>query len=155
MHKILRSYLRIFEGRNDRELQSRISRLPNVVRLDRGFDDLGLVAGSIDVAVTALNFHDVYNRSPEQAQGVLLAIKQVLKSGGVLGIIDHNSNPGADHTQLHRMPKADAIAAAEEAGFVVTESDLLANPADDRTHGPFAPSIRGKTDRFILKLTKP
>ncbi|MEQ9452811.1 MAG: hypothetical protein RJQ07_14610 [Pseudomonadales bacterium] len=147
--------LRFFGTRNDRQLQSRMPRLPNVRRLDREFDDLGLVPGSIDVAITALNFHDIYNNSPEQAQGVLLAVKEVLKPGGVLGIIDHNSSAGADHAKLHRMPVADAIAAAEAAGFIVETSDLLANADDDRTRPPFAEGLRGKTDRFVLKLTKP
>ena len=146
--------LRFFGGRNDLELESRIRRLPNARRLDREFSDLGLIAGSIDVAVTALNFHDVYNRSPEQAQQLLLSIKRVLKPGGVLGIIDHDSNTGADHAALHRMPVADAIAAAEAAGFSVETSDLLRNPNDDRTQSPFAEGLRGKTDRFVLKLTK-
>ncbi|MEE2782667.1 MAG: hypothetical protein VYE04_04880 [Pseudomonadota bacterium] len=149
--------LRFYGGRNDRALNARLfgDRLPNVRRLDREFNDLGLVSGSIDVAVTALNFHDLYNRDPAQAQGVLAAIKEVLKPGGVLGVIDHNSNPGAEHAKLHRVPVADAIAAAEMAGFTVETSDILANPDDDRTQGPFAEGLRGQTDRFVLKLTKP
>lgn len=149
--------LRFGGGRNDRALNARLfgNRLPNVRRLDREFDDLGLVAGSIDVAITALNFHDIYNRSPEVAQQMLLVVKGVLKPGGVFGIIDHNSNEGAEHAKLHRMLASDAVAAAEAAGFTVQSSDLLANPDDDRTQGPFAEGIRGNTDRFLLKLTKP
>ena len=149
--------LRFGGGRNDFALAARLfnNRLPNVRRLDREFDDLGLVAGSVDVAITALNFHDVYNASPDAAAGVLMAVKRVLKPGGVLGVIDHAGNPGADNAALHRMDPALAIAAAEAAGFTVTSSDLLANPEDDRTQGPFAPGLRGKTDRFLLKLTKP
>lgn len=147
--------LRLYGGRNDRALQARMARLPNVHRLDREFSDLGLVAGSVDVAITALNFHDIYNRSPEQAQGILQTIKGVLKPGGVIGIIDHNSHAGADHAKLHRMPVADAVAAAQAAGFTVEQSDILANADDDRTQGPFAEGLRGKTDRFVLKLIKP
>ncbi|NKB97596.1 MAG: SAM-dependent methyltransferase [Pseudomonadales bacterium] len=149
--------LRLFGGRNDKALNARLmgNRLSNVRRLDREFDDLGLVAGSIDVAVTTLNFHDLYNRDPEQAAGMLAVLKGVLKPGGVLGIIDHNSNDGADHATLHRMPVSDAIAAAEAAGFTVETSDVLANPEDDRTQGPFTEGLRGYTDRFVLKLTKP
>jgi predicted methyltransferase len=149
--------LRFFGGRNDRGLNARLmgNRLPNVRRLDREFDDLGLVSGSIDVAITALNFHDLYNRDPEQAAGMLAVIKGLLKPGGVLGVIDHNSNAGADHAKLHRIPVADATAAAEAAGFTVEASDVLANPEDDRTQGPFTEGLRGHTDRFVLRLTKP
>lgn len=149
--------LRFYGGRNDRAMNARLlgGRLPNVRRLDREFTDLGIVPGTVDVAITALNFHDIYNRSPEQAQMLLAVIKGILKPGGVLGIIDHNSNDGADHAALHRMPVAQAIAAAEAAGFEVEVSDLLTNPDDDRSQGPFTEGLRGYTDRFLLKLTKP
>ena len=149
-------FLRFGGGRNDRALTDRLAdnRLPNVRRLDREFDDLGLVQGSVDVAITALNFHDLYNRDPAAAQGVLMAISHVVKPGGVIGIIDHVGNAGADNAALHRMDPADAVAAAEAAGFTVEQSSVLANPADDHTQGPFAEGLRGHTDRFILKLTK-
>jgi predicted methyltransferase len=149
--------LRFYGGRNDRAMNARLfgGRLPNVRRLDREFTDLGIVPGTVDVAITALNFHDLYNRSPEQAHMLLEVIRGILKPGGVLGIIDHNSNDGADHAALHRMPVAQAIAAAERAGFQVEVSDLLTNPDDDRSQGPFTEGLRGYTDRFLLKLTKP
>ena len=149
--------LRFYSGRNDRALNQRLfgRRLPNVRRLDREFDDLGLVTGTIDVAITALNFHDVYNRSPETATQILIAIKETLKPGGVLGIIDHASNEGQDHMKLHRMLKSDAVAAATAAGFLVESSDMLSNSDDDRTQSPFSEGLRGNTDRFVLKLTKP
>lgn len=149
--------LRFRGGANDRALTDRLmfNRLPQVRRLDREFDDLGLVAGSVDVAITALNFHDIYNGDPAAAAAVLDTIYTVLKPGGVLGIIDHVGNPGADNAALHRIDPALAIAAAEAAGFDVERSDLLANPDDDHTQTPFAPGLRGNTDRFVLKLTKP
>jgi predicted methyltransferase len=149
-------FLRFGGGRNDRALTDRLAgnRLPNVRRLDREFDDLGLVQGSVDVAITALNLHDLYNRDPAAAQGVLMAIGSVVKPGGVIGIIDHVGNAGADNASLHRMDPADAVAAAEAAGFSVEQSSVLANPADDHTQGPFAEGLRGYTDRFVLKLTK-
>ena len=147
--------LRFFGGASDRALQARTARVPNLRRLDREFGDIGLPSESIDVAITALNFHDIYNRSPAQAHAVLLAIKHVLKPGGVLGIVDHNSLDGADHAALHRIPEQLVIKAAEEAGFQVSRSPLLANADDDYSLGPFAPTTRGQTDRFVLKLTKP
>ena len=142
---------------NDIALSKRLAgnRLPNVQRVDREFNDLGLRPASIDAAVTALNLHDVYNRDEEAAANMLRVIKELLKPGGVLGIIDHDSNPGADHTALHRMPKAAAVELAQAAGFTVEVSELLANPDDDRTQSPFAEGVRGNTDRFLLKLTKP
>jgi predicted methyltransferase len=35
------------------------------------------------------------------------------------------------------------------------ESDILANPADDRSKAVFAPEIRGKTDQVALRFVKP
>ena len=149
--------LRFSAGRADRALNARLSgnRLPNVRRLDREFQDLGLVANSVDMAITALNFHDVYNNSPEAAQGILLTIKGILKPGGVLGLIDHVGNSDTDNAKLHRVDPALVIAAAEQAGFTVQSSEVLANADDDHSQGPFAAGLRGKTDRFVLKLTKP
>ncbi len=149
--------LRFFGGNNDRAMNNRLrgGRLPNVRRLDREFQDLGILKNSVDVAITALNFHDVYNNSPEAAAAILQTVKGVLKPGGTLGIIDHVGDPNADNKALHRIDPALAVAAAESAGFLVERSDLLANPADDHTQSPFAEGLRGQTDRFLLKLTKP
>jgi predicted methyltransferase len=42
------------------------------------------------------------------------------------------------------------------AGFVLAErSRVLENPQDAHTAAVFDPSIRGKTDQFILKFRKP
>ncbi len=42
------------------------------------------------------------------------------------------------------------------AGFVfVGSSNLLQQPGDNRTLKVFDPSVRGKTDQFILKFRKP
>ena len=44
----------------------------------------------------------------------------------------------------------------EAAGFVFEgASDVLRNPADPRTALVFDPSIRGRTDQFVLKFRKP
>jgi predicted methyltransferase len=131
-------------------------RLNNVERLDMDTADINLPANSVDFAITNLNFHDVYNRDPAAAQAFLLAIKNVLKPGGILGLIDHAGNIGADNATLHRMPVEDARAAALQAGFEISaESDLLKVPSDNRTLAPFAAELERNTDRFTLKLVKP
>ena len=66
--------LQMRDGINDRTMTARLrgKRLPNVERLDREMTELGLTEGSIDAAVTALNFHDIYNgRGPEAAAAFL------------------------------------------------------------------------------------
>ena len=80
----------------------------------------------------------------------------LLKPGGVFGVIDHFGNAGADNAQLHRIEERLVIDAVEAAGFQVeATSDVLRNPSDDRTRGVFDPSVRGKTDRFVLRLRSP
>lgn len=150
------AFLQYRDGTYEKAISERLAgnRLKNVARLDKDYNDLGLDK-HVDVAITALNFHDVYNRSPEAGVEMLKGIKTALKPGGVVGLIDHNGNADADNASLHRMTKEQAVAAAEKAGFEVTESDLLASGGDDHSAMVFAPEIRGKTDRFLLKLTKP
>ena len=150
--------LRFRDGANDKAMTARLAddRLANVVRWDRELTEIAIEAGSLDAAITALNFHDIYNTDANAAAGSLQVLKGLLKSGGVLGIIDHNGKPGADNAALHRIEKAKVVAAATAAGFEVAgESDLLANASDDGTKMVFAPDVRGKTDRFLLKLVKP
>lgn len=132
-------------------------RLPNVERLNSTVADAGITPGSIDFAFTALNFHDIYNRQgKEGAAAFLAAVFDVLKPGGTLGVIDHVGDAGADNTSLHRIEPARVEEAAAEVGFIIeAKSDLLAHPDDDRTRGVFDPTLRGATDRFILRLRKP
>lgn len=152
--------LRFREGANDKQLSERLAggRLPNVQRLDQDLADVDVPAGSLDLAITALNFHDIYNREggEDAAHGFLTRVRELLKPGGILGIVDHAGAPGKDNASLHRIEEEKVRAAAEKAGFeLVATSDLLRNPQDDHSQQVFAPDIRGKTDRFLLKLRRP
>jgi predicted methyltransferase len=151
--------LKMRDGANEKALSARLAggRLANVERLDREVAELGLPAGSVDGAITALNFHDVYNsRGQEASVAFLKAVYAALKPGGVLGVIDHVGEADADNKELHRIEEARAVAAARAAGFQLkAQADLLRNPADDHSKNVFDPSIRGKTDRFVLLLRKP
>ena len=130
--------------------------MSNVVRLDRDPSGIGLEPDQRDGAITALNFHDVYQNDPGAAATMPDALMRLLKPGGVLGIIDHYSHAGAGNAALHGIDKARVVEAAEVAGFeIARDSDLLANPGDDRTRMVFDEAIPGKTDRFPLKPVKP
>lgn len=150
--------LRFREGRNDKALTARLAgdRLPNVVRLDQEISQVALEPGSIDAAITALNYHDIHNRSgPEAAAAFLRAVWGLLKPGAVLGIVDHSGGVGDDE-ELHRIDQRVVEQAALAAGYEIAgRSDVLRNPEDDRTGSVFAPGLRGRTDRFVLKLRKP
>lgn len=143
----------ITEGSTD-ERAERTSRRSNVNDFVGGIGQIP--ASSIDFAITALNFHDVYNRSEDDAIGLLRQIHGVLKPGGVLGIIDHEGTAGADNVTLHRITFENAVKSAVEAGFVLTgTSSILENSNDDHTLAPFDPSLERNTDRFVLRLVKP
>ena len=142
----------------DKAITARLAdnRLPNVIRLDREEGDTGLEPGSLDAAITALNLHDRHNfGSGEDVAILLAAVKDLLKPGGVLGVIDHYGDSDKDNTALHRLDVDAALPIIEAAGFEMQSSDLLRNPDDDHTIMVFNPAIRGKTDRVLYKLTKP
>lgn len=151
--------LQMREGANEKALSARLAdnRLPNVSRLDKEFGDLVSEDGPFDAAITALNFHDIYNRrGPEVTVVVLQALASMLKPGGMLGIIDHVGEAGADNAALHRIEISKVLETIEAAGLVVeADSDLLRNEADDHSLFVFDESIRGQTDRFLLKIRTP
>ena len=115
------------------------------------------IAGQADAAITALNFHDVYNREGEAgADRFLAGVYASLKPGGVFGLIDHVGVDGQDNAQLHRVGINVARAALERAGFVIeAESDLLRNPQDSHTQGIRESGLRWHTDRMLFRARKP
>jgi predicted methyltransferase len=79
------------------------NRLSNVEQLIRDPDDLGLASNSLDAAVIALEFHELYlSDNPNAVADFLAEIRRVLKPGGVLGIIEHAGHPVYDPGPLHR-----------------------------------------------------
>jgi predicted methyltransferase len=150
-------FLQFNNGANAKAVATRLdnNRLPNVVRLD---GDLPGLAGpnSADVAITVMNLHDVYNRSPQTAQAFVKSVYDTLKPGGVFGVVDHVGVAGADNAKLHRMQKQQAIDVVTSQGFKLeTDSNVLAHAGDDHTKGVFDGTLRGKTDQFTLVFRKP
>lgn len=82
-----------------------------------------------------------------------------LKPGGVLIIIDHAAPDGSDLSvadSLHRIEQADVRSELEAVGFVFeAESQVLRNPADNRSERVFEADIRGHTDQFVMRFRKP
>ncbi|HLY07110.1 MAG TPA: hypothetical protein VKR31_15300 [Rhizomicrobium sp.] len=119
------------------------------------------LAGPVDMFWTTLNYHDLH--IPKYANVDMMAFNKhvydSLKPGGVYFIVDHAAADGTGATlspKLHRIEKATVIKEVTAAGFKLAgESDILHNPADDRTKVVFDPSIRFKTDQFILKFVRP
>lgn len=98
---------------------------------------------------------------------------QVLKPGGVLGIVAHRANPGMPVSKSHklgRLPQAYVVNEAQEAGFKLgAASEVNANPKDSREMPVWnlPPTLRqgdknrakyqaiGEADNMTLKFVKP
>lgn len=141
-------------------------RLANVTRVKAAFDDLSAVPdASADLVTWLLGPHDLWY-TPDGAEpgamgdpdGAFAEIARVTRPGGSFVVLDHMAPPGSPATtggDTHRIDKAILIALAEANGFTLTdESDLLANADDDGSLNVFDPSIRRKTNRFLLKFTR-
>ena len=84
---------------------------------------------------------------------------EALKPGGTYLVLDHAAEPGSgarDTATLHRIDVETVKKEVLAAGFVlVGSSDLLHQADDPHAVKVFDPSVRGKTDQFILKFRKP
>jgi len=129
--------------------------------------------GSADMVVTFRSTHGWINRG--QAADVYGAMFRVLKPGGILGVVQHRADEGADPAVTAEdgyVPEAYVIGLAEAAGFVLDEkSEINANPQDDHDHPEgvwtLPPSLRlgeaesaeyiaiGESDRMTLRFRKP
>lgn len=135
---------------------------PNAVMARTPYDALAYPE-QLDVVFTAQNYHDMGLTAYELGDRVAMNASAfaALKPGGYYIVIDHSAVAGAPletdaETALHRIDQALVRAEVEAAGFVFDgESDVLRNVQDSRTISVFDPSIRGRTDQFVLRFRKP
>ncbi len=127
--------------------------------------------GSADVVLTFRNVHNW--RANGQAEGLFRAFFDVLKPGGVLGVVEHRAKadvPADDKSGY--VGQAQVIAMAEAAGFTLdASSEVNANPRDTKDHPKgvwtLPPSNShdaadaakykaiGDSDRMTLRFVKP
>jgi predicted methyltransferase len=117
-------------------------------------------ADPADLVWTSQNYHDIHIWSGAKGTAALnKAAFEALKPGGLYVIEDHAGPAGLDDagmSKLHRIDEALVKKEVLAAGFKLDgESKLLRNPADPHTANVFDPSIRGKTDQFVLRFRKP
>ncbi len=135
---------------------------PNATMARTPYDALAFPE-PLDVVFTAQNYHDMpiteYNLG-DRAQMNATAFA-ALKPGGIYVVIDHSAVDGTPvatggDAVLHRIDQATVRREVEAAGFVFDgESEVLRNPADNRTTNVFDPAIRGRTDQFMMRFRKP
>lgn len=138
------------------------------------FDPAAPVLGPAASADVVLTFRNVHNwRGAGQAAGYFKAFFDVLKPGGVLGVVEHRARADvADDDQSGYVGQDQVVAMAKAAGFELAgSSEVNANPADTRDHpngvwtlppvGRHEPADAekyraiGESDRMTLKFVKP
>lgn len=139
-------------------LETKVQRagLGQVTHLRQPATALDIPPSSLDAVMVVQILHDHFHANRARAVALLTHAADLLKPGGVLGIIDHEGRAGEDNARLHRMTRDEAVAVAREAGLEwVADSDLLDNPRDSQVRSIFDPSLNRNTDRFLIKLRKP
>ena len=116
----------------------------------------------LDIVFIRQNYHDLYDKfmGPADVPAFNKAVYAALKPGGVYVILDHAADPKMDFTKqtegVHRIDPARVKADVLAAGFKLdAESAILANPADDHSKMVFDPSVKDKTDQFLMRFKKP
>ncbi len=149
------------------EIEARYAddRLPNVTILMAENNELEPAAEAYDAVTMILTYHDMYYADPDNGwppidgARLLAELKKGLKPGGTVGIVDHHAEPGSPADTggtTHRIDVDIVIREMQEAGFELDgSSDVLRNPEDDHSKLVFDPSVRGNTDRFVLRFVKP
>ncbi|WP_426699907.1 class I SAM-dependent methyltransferase [Rhodanobacter sp. Col0626] len=129
---------------------------------------------SADMVLTFRNTHDWLINDKDTLAAVFKAAFDVLKHGGVFGVVEHRARPFEDPTlsagRLHRIPEDYLISLALKSGFRLDGvSEINANPKDPEdvnVHrlppdlaGPDGEHAQmkaiGESDRMTLRLVKP
>ncbi|MCG9696835.1 methyltransferase [Shewanella sp. Isolate11] len=125
-------------------------------------------ANSVDAVLTFRNLHNWAMAG--ELENVFDAAYQVLKPGGVFGVVEHRAKAGMDMKSGY-MLQDEMVALAEKAGFkLVASSEVNANPKDTKDYAKgvwtLPPSLGlgdqdkdkylaiGESDRMTLKFVK-
>ncbi|MGB4860464.1 MAG: methyltransferase [Dokdonella sp.] len=129
--------------------------------------------GSADMVLTFRNVHNWVGG--DSAEAMFKGFFDVLKPGGVLGVVEHRAIDGADLEAIKKsgyLPTAFVAKLATDAGFqMVDSSEINANANDTKDYADgvwtLPPSYRlkdvdrdkyaaiGESDRMTLKFVKP
>jgi predicted methyltransferase len=147
-------YTERFAGPASREFDAKYA---NAVYHQESYNDAALPQNVASVW-NVLYYHDLKPNDVDTA-ALNRKIFQALKPGGIYLVIDHKAEDGSgwrDAGTIHRMGVDTIKQEVLAAGFeLALDSNLLANPADDRSKMVFAPGTRGTTDQAFFIFRKP
>ncbi len=141
------------------------NRLPHVEQITAPPEALSLPPESLDAALFVLSYHDLHWRAKDGSwpqidpAAALAKLVPALKRDAVVVIVDHVADPGGDPgtiaDALHRIDPDVIKRDLEAAGLTFeSEANFLRNPDDDHTKPVFDASIRGQTDRVVMRFVK-
>ncbi|WP_019675447.1 class I SAM-dependent methyltransferase [Arsukibacterium perlucidum] len=145
----------------------------NQIELDPPYFEPALATAQFDMVLSFRNAH-IWDESGHLS-ATLQTLYDLLKPGGVLGLVEHRAAPLSDTTSVAvegYLDEAYVIAAAEQVGFqLVARSEINANLLDSKDHpkGVYTlpPTLAlgnynreqylaiGESDRMTLKFIKP
>lgn len=153
-----------FIGRavNNRYLNNRLSNVEKYINHPRV---IKLIPDSLDMVLMISIYHDLHVSNaknlitPADRKNLIAQVFKALKSGGILGIVDHDAprSSGVDAAdKWHRLPASIVSKELMSFGFeLVGESKALRNHDDPLDISIFHTQVRRKTSRYILKFKKP
>lgn len=167
-----------YVGAQVEQIRERLESQPNLygngeLRLYDPADPSMGEPGSADKVLTFRNTHNWVQAG--QGQAMFDAFAEVLKPGGVLGVVQHRAeddSPAEETASTGYISEQAVIEMAENAGLSLADrSNLNANPRDSRDHPEgvwtLPPTLRlgdenreeyeaiGESDRMTLKFVKP
>lgn len=166
------------DRKRNQDLRDKLAARPDVYdrvdlrEIDPGAPELG-PAGSADAVLTFRNVHNWVMAGTEAS--MFEAFYEVLKPGGVLGVVDHRARvdqPPAEMKTSGYLPEEYVIALALKAGFRLdARSEVNANPNDTKDYPggvwTLPPTLQqgdqdrdkylaiGESDRMTLRFVKP
>jgi predicted methyltransferase len=111
----------------------------------------------IDLVTINLYYHDLQPNGVDTA-ALNRKLYNALRKGGRVLVEDHKAEVGSgwrDAKTRHRMETSVIVTEMKAAGFdLLIDSNVLVNPADDRTKTVFEKGYRGTTDRAVYVFVK-
>jgi predicted methyltransferase len=123
-----------------------------------GLFDIGEMSLGVKDVDLVLTFRNLHNFTPDARANLNRAVFNVLKPGGLYGVLDHTRrhNEPDNSENWRRMDPVLAIREIQAAGFVLVDySNIHFKPDDELRYEVGRKTVSGNTDRFTLLFKKP